>query len=208
MAKREAVDALFDDYDDEVEAKDGGSRNWKPGRYLILTQPGLATYARSGMPMGKLGGTVLKVLEDYGDSNDVGDEGSHALFRDKRYKFFERDTKLYVKGALNLTPKEATDWDGRAVRDFLFGRPRRKKDGKVLAAKPSQFGGRVLEIRVAAVPPKGGSDEDGEEPKKGNLIRVFVQRGLTRDEAAREVPKQVLRRYCPKGIVEPEAQGE
>lgn len=205
---REAVDALFEDFDDEVEAREGGgSRNWKPGRYLILTQPGEARFTRAKVPMGKLGGTILKVLEDYGLSQSVGEEGSQVLIRDPRFKFFERDTKLYVRGCLNLTPEEATGWHKQQVRDFLFGRPRReRKDGTVLEAKESQFGGRILEIRVQAVPPR--KNADGTPGKQGNLVNVVVERGLTRAEAAREIPKKVLQRYCARGIVEPSAHEE
>lgn len=190
---------LFDqDYKNDVKVE--GIDNYKPGDYYVLitgTQAVEDEYRYL-----KVYAVVLHTLHDLGESNTPGDEVSHAMFKRKKTSFFEKETKLYCKAGQNLDKDTANALTAQEVGAFLLDKT--LKSGKV---KKAPIINRILEVKAREIARKEGDEDDDGKPKKA-IIRVTPVRALTMEEAAQEINKKILRRYCPDGIVEPVTAGE
>lgn len=168
---------LFDDYDDSV-GTESRPPDFKPGLYLVLVDlcdPDCKTM--EDQPFLRISCTILKVVRDGGDSSRIGSECSVALFRRKKFKFFERDTKRWLRAALNLSREEMDEWKKPKIAKWYQDR---------------ELEGRIMEVKAVEVP----SEEERDYP----IINVLPQRALTKDEAKAEIDMATLKRFCKNGF--------
>lgn len=196
---------VWDDYDENATISEQ-LPNLRDGNYLLFLQGGSEFKSREGKFAIKIGAVVLKVTEDMGDSTPAGDETSVMIWRNPAYKFFEGETKEWLKACDNLDSKAANAKTKLEVMRFLTGT--KKNPG-------SKLPGRVVEVQVRQIAEKKAKESDDEDedekPKKKKhkdpLRKVKPLRGLSRAEVMEAgISKKLLKRLLPKGpksLVEP-----
>lgn len=178
---------MFDTFDEE--AKIGKLPQYKGGTYFVLITD---TAERDDeWKILKIMGVILAITANLGAGNEVGEEVEHGIFKKKKDKFFERDTRAYYKAGKNLDLDTANAASKEEIGNFLL-----PEEGK------APIIGRVLEIKVQEVE----RQDPEEQAKKGSIPRITPLRWVSKDEVTAAVPAKVLARLAPGGIKSPKVK--
>lgn len=170
--------SIFDDADDNAGI--GGLPSYKQGTYLVLITD--VTQRDDEWKILKIAGVVLHVVNDLGDSNAVEDEVEASIFKKKKDKFFEADTRKWYKAAKNIASKDDVNkLPMAAIADFLLGK-------KLIV-------GRVIEVKVTPYEKK-----DGSMGAQANPVRALTFSEILETPG---ISKKVLKRYLPDGVKDP-----
>lgn len=171
-------DSIFDDADDSAGI--GGLPSYKPGTYYVLITD--VSERSDEWKILKIAGVVIHVVNDLGDSNAVEDEVEAAIFKKKKDKFFEADTRKWFKAGKNIASKDEVNALPMAtIGEFLIGK--------------KQIVGRVIEVKGVPYEKKDGSGMG----VQSNPVRALSAADLQ----AAGVKGSLIGKYAPSGVKHP-----